>query len=58
MGQTIRAVQVGRALDRIRATKQPLAEVAAECGFYDQTHMGRHVKRATGRTPGEVRKSR
>jgi AraC family transcriptional regulator len=56
VGQTIRAAQVRHALDRIRATKQPFAEIAAECGFFDQAHMGRLVKRATGNTPGEIRK--
>jgi len=28
------------------------AEVAAECGFVDQSHFGRHFKRLTGLTPG------
>lgn len=56
VGQTIRAVQVRQALHRIRTSKRPLAEIAAECGYFDQAHMGRHVKRATGRTPGEIRR--
>lgn len=55
VGEAVRAARVHRALRRIRASKQPLAEIAADCGFFDQAHMGRLVKRATGRTPGEIR---
>lgn len=55
VGQTIRGVQVRSAVERLRDTRRPLAEVAVECGFYDQSHMGRVVKRATGRTPGQIR---
>ena len=29
----------------------PLAQLAAACGFADQSHMCRHFKRATGQTP-------
>ena len=32
-----------------------LAEVAAECGFADQTRFGRHFRRAYGVSPGQVR---
>lgn len=30
----------------------PLAEAAAECGFFDQSHMNRHFTRILGVTPG------
>jgi AraC-like DNA-binding protein len=30
----------------------PLAEAAAECGFFDQSHMNRHFARVLGITPG------
>jgi transcriptional regulator GlxA family with amidase domain len=39
-------------------TRLPLAVVAAECGFVDQTHLGRVLKRATGRTPLQIRAGR
>lgn len=58
VGEAVRAARVGRALHRIRASKEPLAEIAADCGFFDQAHMGRLVKRVTGRTPGQIRRSR
>jgi len=54
-GDTIRGTQVRSAVARLRGSNLPLAEVAVECGFYDQAHMGRWVKRATGLTPGEIR---
>lgn len=56
VGETIRGVQVHRALERLRGSAEPLAEIAVACGFYDQAHMGRLVKRVTGRTPGQVRR--
>ncbi len=57
VGRVIRDVRVGRALDAIRSSKRPLAEIAAACGFSDQAHMGRLIKRSTGRTPGAIRRS-
>jgi AraC-like DNA-binding protein len=34
-----------------------LADVAAACGFFDQTHLARHFFRVFGTTPGVYRKS-
>ena len=28
-----------------------MAQIAAQCGFYDQSHFNRHFKSATGLTP-------
>lgn len=42
------------ARDRIRAG-EPLAHVAADTGFADQSHLGRCFKRVCGVTPGEYR---
>ena len=55
VGESIREARLGRALDQIRGSRRPLSDIAAECGFYDQAHMGRLLKHATGLTPGEVR---
>lgn len=55
VGESIRDARLGRALDQIRASRRPLCDIAIECGFYDQAHMGRLLKRETGLTPGEVR---
>jgi AraC-like DNA-binding protein len=39
----------------IRASGDPLAEIASRLGFADQAHMTRSVKLVTGRTPREWR---
>jgi AraC family transcriptional regulator len=49
-----------RRLDRARAllreTALPLADVAAACGYAGASHLSRHVKAATGATPGQLRR--
>lgn len=42
---------------RIVDSDDPLAQVAAQCGFADQSHMTRSVGRLTGRSPGAWRKA-
>lgn len=37
-------------------TSKPLAEIAIENGFYDQSHLNRSFKRAFGITPGQYQK--
>jgi AraC-like DNA-binding protein len=49
------AAQSRRALRMIDETKEPLAEIALMCGFADQPHMTRAVRRLTGRTPATRR---
>jgi AraC-like DNA-binding protein len=34
-----------------RADRPGLAEVAVECGYYDQSHLGNEIRRITGTTP-------
>lgn len=55
VGETIRRLRVRSALDALQRSDRPLAEIALQCGFSDQSHMGRLVKHATGLTPGEIR---
>ena len=38
-------------------TKKPLATIALENGFYDQSHLNKHFKRTFGVTPNNYRKS-
>ena len=40
-----------RAREMIKAG-EPLAEIAAETGFTDQSHLNRQFKKAFGMTPG------
>jgi AraC-like DNA-binding protein/quercetin dioxygenase-like cupin family protein len=55
VGEVIRETRLRRALAAIRSSPRPLSEIACDCGFFDQAHMGRWVKRLTGLTPGEIR---
>jgi AraC-like DNA-binding protein/quercetin dioxygenase-like cupin family protein len=57
VGEAIREARLTRALVEIRRAARPLAEIAGECGFFDQAHMGRLVKRCTGQSPGDIRRS-
>ncbi len=43
--------RITQALALLRQGVSPAA-VAADTGFYDQSHLSRHVKRACGTTPG------
>ena len=49
---------LGRRLEAARErilAGQPLADVAAEVGFYDQAHLTRRFRRFLGTTPGQYR---
>ena len=49
---------VGRRLDharRLLLDGRPIAEVAAEAGFHDQSHLTRHFRALLGTTPGAYR---
>lgn len=39
------------------AAGQPLAEIAIDAGYSDQSHMGRAVRRATGFSPAQLNKA-
>ncbi|MEW5686757.1 MAG: AraC family transcriptional regulator [Pseudomonadota bacterium] len=45
------------ALQAVRATDEPLADLAAGHGFADQAHMTRAIRDFSGRTPGAWRRS-
>lgn len=40
-----------------RSAEEPLAEIAIEAGYSDQSHMGRSVRRATGFSPARLNKA-
>lgn len=50
-GELLRRRRVERALIALRSTATPISRVAAECGFGDQSHLHRAVRRSTGMTP-------
>lgn len=50
------SLRVGQALALLRETDLPLAAIANEAGFSDQSHLAREVKLKSGLTPLEVRR--
>lgn len=48
-----RVIRFGRAMSLLRPGV-PLAELALECGFYDQAHMNREFRAMAGTTPGRI----
>jgi AraC-like DNA-binding protein len=43
---------------RLLAAGLPIAQVAAEIGFTDQSHLARHFKQLAGVTPGQYAQGR
>ncbi|MDP4501502.1 helix-turn-helix domain-containing protein [Nonomuraea turcica] len=48
-----RVIRFGRAM-RMLHSGTPIAQVAAECGFYDQAHMNREFRVLGDTTPGQI----
>ena len=55
--QMTRWQRVAQAAHMLRATARPLAQVAIEAGYCDQSHMCREMQRVLGRTPRAIRAS-
>jgi AraC-like DNA-binding protein len=55
VGEYLRRRRVHRARQRLAETDLPLAEIATEAGFADQSHLTRMFKRFVGLTPGQYR---
>jgi AraC family transcriptional regulator len=55
-GSYARRVRLDRAAERLAATDVPLAEVATDAGFADQSHFTRAFRRHTGLPPGRYRR--
>lgn len=53
--QFIIQTRVNAAIALLVKTDMPLARIAAECGFYDQSAFTRQMKQTTAMTPGEYR---
>ena len=54
--EEIRHIRLAAALELIRETDEPIALIAAECGFTSTSHMSQRVKEATGLTPLVLRR--
>jgi AraC family transcriptional regulator len=55
-GSYARRVRLERVADRVATTDTPLAEIAADAGFADQSHFTRAFRRHTGVSPGAFRR--
>ena len=45
------------AMKLIKETDMPIAEIAGACGFCSPSHLGLHVRKATGQSPLAIRKT-
>jgi AraC family transcriptional regulator len=54
-GEYLQRARADRACDLLLNSEMPLSEVAAECGFYDQSHMTRILRRYSQTTPKALR---
>ena len=55
IGNYLRRLRVEAASNELISTETPLAQIAANAGFYDQSHFSRIFKRFTKLTPSEYR---
>lgn len=56
--QFVLRARVARAVDLIIGSSTQLSEIALRCGFANQSHMSRCVRRFHGMTPAELRRQR
>jgi AraC family transcriptional regulator len=56
IGQFMLQCRLRMAMHRIAMTTEPIARVALECGFADQSHLTRLLHRETGSTPARFRR--
>ena len=54
----VQAVRLRNALALLRSSDLTLEAIAGMCGYHSASHLSRHVKAATGGTPGEARAMR
>lgn len=57
VGAYLRRLRVARAAQRLAETDNPLAEIALEAGFADQSHFSNLFRRETGVSPSAFRRS-
>ncbi|HIK90856.1 MAG TPA: helix-turn-helix domain-containing protein, partial [Planctomycetes bacterium] len=52
----IREVRIGVARHLLESDQLSMAQVASQCGFYDQSHFSRQFKKSTGLSPLQYRR--
>lgn len=55
VGDYIADQRIAHARRELENTHRPIAEIAQEAGFYDESHMGRAFRRRFGISPGTLR---
>ena len=58
VGEYIRMIRVAFARNQLTASDQPIAHIAIDAGFADQSHLSKAFKRITGETPAAYRARR
>jgi len=43
-------------MEAVRRSGEPLSLIAVDCGFADQAHMSRAIRRLANTTPGALRR--
>ena len=51
IGDTVRQLRLGRARELLADSSRPIADIALEVGFYDQSHLNRRFRQRYGETP-------
>lgn len=54
-GEYVRRLRLDRAVERLAQSDDSIAVIAAQAGFYDQSHLSRAVKAHTGLSPAAYR---
>jgi AraC family transcriptional regulator len=57
VGEFVNRLRVCRALEELRRSEMPLAEIALHAGFADQSQFTKTFRRYHGTTPGSVRRA-
>ncbi|HZT11796.1 MAG TPA: AraC family transcriptional regulator [Candidatus Baltobacteraceae bacterium] len=55
-GEYQRRLRVAAAIAALRKSDVPFSDIAAQCGFYDQSHFNRAFRRAVGISPAQFRR--
>ncbi|MEM7351598.1 MAG: AraC family transcriptional regulator [Acidobacteriota bacterium] len=55
-GQWLLKLRIERACEALAETRQPIAQIALDCGYADQSAFTRQFRRTTGYTPSEFRR--
>lgn len=57
LGEYQRGARLRQAVRSLTSTDLAISDIAAQCGFFDQSHLTKLLRRSTGLTPNELRRS-